>query len=363
MKPGFHPCQRALAICCLVFAAVLCVPLRAEEALPVRVAEVEQVSIFRELRLTGTVTSARSAELSVSVGGLVQRLLVEEGANVEAGDVLLVLDSELADYEWQAAKAAAEQARVELEDARRRLNEVESLVIEDSIAETEVRNIRAEVAGNEARLAGARAQASQRRAVLERHTLRAPFDGVVSSKLTEVGQWVTPGQAVLGLIEMDALRVDFAVVEDFLPGLTPNADISFRLNATPDRHYRGRIATIVPVTDPGARTFLLRVDPDGEGDGMLPGMSAEAILKLDTGSSGIAAPRDAILRYPDGRVMVWVLSAGDGETRVRERRVRIGHAFDGMIEIQDGLEPGEQVVVRGNEALQHDQAVRVLDAD
>lgn len=363
MKMYLTSCLRSIAACCLLWLVAWCPPLLAQ-GVPVTVTEVTEAPVYRELRLTGTVTSARSAELSVSVGGLVQNLLVEEGAKVESGDLLLELDPELAELEWQAASAAAEQAKVDFEDARRRLGEVESLSIKDSIAETEVRNIRAEVASREAQLAAARAQAASRRAVLDRHTLRAPFDGVINSKLTEVGQWVTPGQAVLGLIEMDSLRVDFAVSEEFLPGLTPNAQISFRLNAIPDRRYQGRIATIVPVTDPGARTFLLRVKPEHEGDGMLPGMSAEATLKLDTGEQGLAIPRDAMLRYPDGRIVAWVLVENDdGAPTAQERRIRIGHAFDGMIEIIDGLAPGEKVVVRGNEGLQHGQLVRVITTD
>lgn len=332
------------------------------EAVPVEVAEVVQAPILREVRLTGTVTAERNARLSVATGGLVDRIAVEEGTHVAPGDVLLELDPELAELQWQAARASAEQTRLALGDARRRLREARALAPQQSIAETAVRDLEAEVAEDEALLSEAQARAGYQRALLERHTLRAPFAGVVSGKLTELGQWVEPGQAVLDLVAIDALRLDFAVAEDYLPRITPDAAVSFRLNAAPERTYRGRVATIVPVTDPGARTFLLRVHADEPVAGLLPGMSVEATLRLKTGSEGLTVPRDATLRYPDGRVIVWTVVSGDDGPTVQENLVRIGLAFDGLVEVREGLTAGDRVVVRGNEALQGGQRVQVRGA-
>jgi multidrug efflux pump subunit AcrA (membrane-fusion protein) len=94
---------------------------------------------------------------------------------------------------------------------------------------------------------------------------------------------------------------------------------------------------------------------------MIPGMSARATLRLGSGREGVVVPRDALLRYPDGRITVWVLedSGEGGAPSVSERRVRTGRAFGGEMEITDGLEPGARVVVRGNEGLREGQRVRV----
>jgi len=329
------------------------------QAVPVEVVAVGQTPILREVRLTGTVTSERNARLSVATGGLVDKINVDEGTHVAPDDVLLELDPELAELQWQATRASAEQARLALGDARRRLREARALAPQQSIAETAVRDLEAEVAEDEALLSEAQARAGYQRALLERHTLRAPFAGVISGKLTELGQWVEPGQAVLDLVAMDALRLDFAVAEDYLPRITPDAAVSFRLSAAPEQVYRGHVATIVPVTDPGARTFLLRVHADESVAGLLPGMSVEATLRLQTGSEGITVPRDATLRYPDGRVIVWTIVPGEDGPRVQENLVRTGLAFDGLVEIREGLTAGDRVVVRGNEALQGGQRVQL----
>ena len=89
-------------------------------------------------------------------------------------------------------------------------------------------------------------------------------------------------------------------------------------------------------------------------------MSVRGKLNIDTGDSGIAVPRDAILRFPDGRVTAWVVDDGGDVPTVHERIVQTGLEFDGFVEVVDGVSAGERVVVRGNETLQEGQEVSIL---
>jgi hypothetical protein len=116
---------------------------------------------------------------------------------------------------------------------------------------------------------------------------------------------------------------------------------------------------VVPISDPSARTFLVRAWLDNAEGRMTPGMSARASLRIGTGREGVVVPRDAIIRYPDGRTIVWVAAGGGEQRRVEERRVRTGIATAEAVEIREGLEVGTEVVVRGNESLRQDQEVRV----
>jgi multidrug efflux pump subunit AcrA (membrane-fusion protein) len=93
---------------------------------------------------------------------------------------------------------------------------------------------------------------------------------------------------------------------------------------------------------------------------MLPGMSVTASLKLATGRRGVAVPRDAIIRFPDGRVVVWVVESGADGPTAREQPVSTGLAFDSMVEIRHGLDAGAVVVTRGNEALQNGQRISLV---
>ncbi len=243
------------------------------------------------------------------------------------------------------------------------MGEAESLGPQQGIAETEVRDLEAEVARDEATLEQARADASYRHAVLERHKLRAPFAGVVSRKLTELGQWISPGDSAFELVATDNLRMDFAVAEDYLSELRPDTEVQFRIGALPDRNFRGRVKTIVPVTDPGARTFLLRVVPRQPDSRLMPGMSVDATLQIPTDRTGIVVPRDAVLRHPDGRAVVWTVEPDENGPVARENVVTLGQAFDGVMEIRSGLTPSARVVVRGNETLQGGQRVRTTNRE
>lgn len=355
-RPPLYRCTTLWAA--LALAALAALPARAQ-GVPVSVETAQRMPVYRQVALTGTVTPLRSASLSAATSGLVQALNVDAGSRVERGDLLLELDPELAALQLESAEAQEVQAREALEDARRRLREARELIPQRSIAESVVRDLEAEVAGDEAALRRATADAGYQRALLERHRVRAPFTGVVSARHTDLGEWVTPGQAVLDLVATEAVRLDFPVSEDYLSSLRPGARVDYHLNASPELRHRGEVDALVPVTDPGARTFLLRVAPEPDSPPPMPGMSVRATLQLATGREGLVISRDATVRYPDGRTVVWTVEPGDDGPRAVENRVETGLQFDGKVEIRRGLSPGAKVVVRGNEALQADQPVEV----
>ncbi|MEO1204087.1 MAG: efflux RND transporter periplasmic adaptor subunit, partial [Pseudomonadota bacterium] len=156
------------------------------------------------------------------------------------------------------------------------------------------------------------------------------------------------------------------VGQDFFAALASDTAVEITLDAVPDRSLRGHVDTIVPVKSPSARTFLVRVLAETlETDGpvrITPGMSARGRLSIETGRRGEVVSRDAIVRFPDGRVTVWVVETSGELPVVRERSVRTGLEFDGQVEIRAGLADGDVVVVRGNETLQEGQSVTIVDA-
>ena len=332
----------------------------AQTAAPVAVVTPTMQAVFREVKITGTVTSPRVARLSTSLAGLIVGLSVDEGDLVEKGQSLLMLDAELAEYELASAKAGLQQSETALADARRRLKESESLGPRGGIAETLIGDLRSEVAQDEAELSQSKAQADYQQALLARYQLKAPFAGIISQRDVELGEWVTPGQGVLELVAMDALRLDFAIAEDFLGQISTGAEVTFQLNSAPTKSFVGRITAVVPVTDPGARTFLVRVIPSRPVAELMPGMSVTAVLRIATNRQALVVPRDAILRYSDGRVVAWVVTKKADGLVASERRVTLDQAFDGVVAVLSGIEAGESVVVEGNESLQNGQSVQVV---
>ena len=332
-----------------------------QNAPTVLVSRAEQAALIEEVPLTGTVVSPRIAELSTEVSGIVAEVKVELGDRVRAGEQILQLNSELESLTLEAARATTEQARHELADARRRLAEARKLGEIQSVSAAET--IAAEVNIDVAKLRRAVAEEKRQTEQLARHRLTAPFAGLISRKLVEQGEWIQPGQTVVELVALDQLYIDFQAPQSVYAKIDDSTRLRVRLDALSDRRFDGRIEKIIPVTDPVSRTFLVRAALNESGARLAPGMSASAILQLDSGARGVVVPRDAIIRYPDGRVTVWIAEADGDKTRVRELRVQTGLGFEGRVAITQGLEAGALVVVRGNESLYEGQAVILREGD
>ena len=316
-------------------------------------------TVIKQVPLTGTVTSARIARLSTEVSGLVKKVNVEVGDHVKNDALLLELDSEIEQLTLAALQASTRQARAELADAKRRAEDARLLRKQKNISENELRLLEAEVEVDTSMLVKQQAEERRQQARVDRHILRAPFSGVISERLTETGEWIEPGNPVLTLVAVDDLRIEFRVPQEFFTRINPQSMLSVTLDALPERVFDAGIDTVVPVSDPSSRTFLIHATVNAVDVQMTPGMSVHGKLGLTTGRQGVVVPRDAILRYPDGRITVWVVNPGSEPPSVTEKRVTTGHSFDGMMTIREGINAGDVIVVQGNESLQEGQQVRI----
>ncbi|MGH1472365.1 MAG: efflux RND transporter periplasmic adaptor subunit [Cellvibrionaceae bacterium] len=331
------------------------------ESVPVTVTTAINADLTEDIPLTGTVTSPQIATLSAAVSGLVDTLHVDVGARVEPGALLIELDSELAKIALQGARASLESAQASQQEAKRKVDEAVPLVKQNNIAATEMRGRESQLAIAKAAVDRATAVVNQRSAELKRHQVRAPFAGVISQKFTEQGEWVSPGNQVLELVATKNLRLDFQVPQDVFPRLNNNAEISVRFDAAPKDSYSAKIISTVPVNNPNARTFLLRAVLDNVIPNITTGMSTSGILQLHASEQGVLIPRDAIIRYADGRIITWKVNQTGDEPIVEEQVITLGVSSAGKVEIKSGLQSGDVVVTKGNEALQPGQVVSIVN--
>lgn len=360
--------QRNLLLVPLLLALSMHANLaQANNTVSVEVGEAREQELVNEVPISGSVSASQIALLSSQVAGLVQRIHVEAGDQVGAGDLLIELDSELAQIALDSARASARSAREARSDSQRRFDEAQALVARNAIAASEVRGLESQVRVDAAAVQVADAQVRQREAELQRHQIKVPFAGTLSRKLVEVGEWVTPGTDLLELVSTEQLRIDFQLAQRFYPLVEESATLSIRFDAHPQRSFNGQVLNKVPLSSSDARTFLLRTQiEDGDTPLLIPGMSANATLRLAEKRRGIVVNRDALRRYPDGRISVWVMTDetdDDGNPTVREQQIETGLSFAGQVEISSGLEGGETVVIRGNETLRDGQAVMINAAE
>lgn len=323
----------------------------------------QEVSLVEEVSLSGSVISPRIANLSTEVNGIVETIEVEVGDQIKAGDLILKLNSDLSELSVDAARAETNQAIEELTDVRRRLADAERLAKSSNLSANEVKSLAARERINIAGVERFRAAQKRQEAQLERHSLRAPFSGIVSRKQVEQGEWITPGQAVMELVATENLLIEFQAPQDIFSRLGKVSEIYTTFDALPNEKMTARIDTVIPIVNPTTRTFTIRTALDKANARLAPGMSASAVLNLSEGSRGVVINRDALIRYPDGRITIWVVTEEGGQDKVQERRVEIGNGFEGKIAITKGVSAGSRVVVRGNEALRDGQNVTIKSSD
>lgn len=329
---------------------------------PVRViAERAEKAVFGErLSFSGTLTAEQDVLLSPRVDGLVSKVHVDAGDRVEAGSLLLDLDRQVARQALARMRAQLQQATAVRREAERQLAISRQLGKGDFIATSQIEERESELAIALAAEASARASANEQQELIDRHSLPAPFSGVISERMTEAGAWVARGTPVFRLVAFDRVRLDLQVPQERFEQIDEAAQLRIFSQALGSDSLPARIIAKVPAANAGTRAFLLRLLVDDPTGRLLPGMSARAEIVLPPRPNAISIKSDALLRQADGGQSVFVVETA-GETHVARRRtVRFLYRQHDEIAVTGNLRAGQEVVVEGNEALQEGQTINLV---
>jgi HlyD family secretion protein len=207
---------------------------------------------------------------------------------------------------------------------------------------------------------------------LDKHTIRAPFDGYVVAEHTEAGQWVAKGGIVATIAELDMVDVEIHVLETYVPSVRQGDEVRLEISSLPKENFIGRVAEIVPQADMRTRNFPVRVRLENkivENQPLIKaGMFARANLAVGRVANATLVSKDAVVLGGQSPV-VFVSELAPGQNggpapgkpaKVRPVPVELGAAWEGQIQIKGDIKPGEWVVVQGNERLMPGQSVFVV---
>jgi membrane fusion protein (multidrug efflux system) len=369
---------------------------------------VAQGTLARSLEMTGEVVPVEQVQISATVDGPVGYLPWREGDRVDAGQKLVVIDRELFRAEAAAAEAALALAQARLDDlkagtrpeeiekARQELRETEQsatferadqarvsqLVGSGALPAEERDRARVRLTAAEARLSAARTQlgmletgstptaiAVQAAAVKESAAklgiararlgeclIAAPFAGTVTRVFARKGDMAALKTPLLELADLATLVVRCAVPEAHASEVREGMAARVRLDAIPAAPFEARVKRVFPQLDEHTRTRTVELEVPA-GVGVAPGMFGRIRLTLETFSDAVAVPVQAVTAMPSGKRVAFVVADG----RAAERTVRVGIEDGGRLQILDGLQPGEQVVVTGQEKLKDGAEVRLAE--
>lgn len=311
-----------------------------QRATPVMTTIVEAQSVDRVELSIGRLRANEAPAVSVETGGPIRGIHVDVGDTVETGDLLAEIDSEVQQIAVSSGRAELSRLRALLENERRRVRRLTNLAEKQSIpqdqldeAETTVESLQAQIESAQAKLDNAEYNLRQTRIV-------SPVTGRIQARLISVGDYVTPGMRVFELVSGQALQAFLPLPEHLQDDVAIGQPVRLSVPARPDEEVEAQVTDLRPVIGEGSRAIELIVELDNP-ERWRPGGSVTGRIILEQ-HQGLVVPPTSVVRRPGGEV-VYVVD----DRRAEQRNVRVGLRGDGWIEIIEGVEAGETVVVDG----------------
>ena len=302
---------------------------------------------------TGELAAPDRALIAAEVEGRITDVYVDEGSRVRAGGVLLLIDPEKRRLDADSARAQARDADAGLEVAHREFERAKALH-DQGIASDSVLDLRGtELSRAQARRDSAAASRGVAEKQLRDASVRAPFAGLVARREVSRGDYVRTGQALLEVVALDPIEVEFSVAERDSARVAAGQPVTVTVEPYPNEKFVGAVSAVSPVIDPRTRTMRVKARIPNSDGRLRPGLFARTDLGVAKRTGVVLVPAEAVLQRADGEVLFTV----GPDDRAKRVVVKTGLQRDGRIEIVEGLPADAQVVVAGQSGLVEGAAV------
>jgi membrane fusion protein, multidrug efflux system len=297
----------------------------------------------------GTVAAVQGVTVSADLPGVVDRIAFESGRTVQAGDILVQLDTR-----QEQAQLAAAEAQLEL--ARLNYERMKGLVEQDAVSRAEFDTA---AAGDKQ----AEARVREIRATIARKTIRAPFTGVLGIRQANLGQYLNAGDAIVPLQSLNPIYVNFGIPQQQAGAARRGSIVRITAGEAAGREFAGRVSAVNSIVDETTRNVQVQATLENPGGTLRPGMFVQAQLSQGATESVVALPASAINYAPYGDSVFVVADLKDPNGRtyrgVRQQVVKLGAARGDQIAVLSGINPGEEIVTSGVFKLRNGVPVRV----
>src|SRR3990167_2043207 len=312
-----------------------------DTAIWVKAEPVQQQDLALEATAIGTLVAAKSIEMTPEVNGHVEKILFQDGSYVKQHAPLIQLDNQTAYAALVSAKASL--AYAEADYKRKRWLGKQGAIARQAIEQAE------------ADWQEKKALELERAIAYEKTQLTAPFAGMVGKRKINVGDYVTVGQSVVTLTDIQHLRVEYSVSEKYVSQLKRGQTITVTTSAYPDRKFLGTVAFISPTINAAEHTLSLYADIPNEQGILMPGMFINLTQSLGLQHQAMVIPARALVPAVGGEQVYRIV---DGKAQAVS--VVIGNRVGDKVQILRGLALGDRVVTDGQLKLQDGVPVQVI---
>ncbi|MCX7248506.1 MAG: efflux RND transporter periplasmic adaptor subunit [Burkholderiales bacterium] len=308
--------------------------------------------------VTGSIQPERKADLRAEVSAVVLQVLKENGDLVRRGDVLVRLDPTSIRDNLQSAEANVRNATQALDQSERNLQRLKTLRDSGmtSLQALDDAEVRRNAAQSE--LAASHARAVLARQQLERTTVRAPFDGVVSDRKVSAGDTASVGKELLKVIDPSSMRFAGRVSADKISVVRVGQAVSFRINGYAGQEFRGKVTRVDPSANDVTRQVEVLVSFDEVRQARVAGLFAEGLIEASS-TKAVTLPESVLLRSGD-KASVWrvksnTLSRVDLALGARDPR-------SGHFEVRSGLTDGDVILRNPSSSYKEGQSAEMASA-
>ena len=310
----------------------------------VEAVEAQKKDVNLEVSALGTLQADQAITVRPEITGIVTSIDFEDGERVEKGDLIIKLDDKDLTARLMQAEARLTLTRANYQRAQQLLKQGSGTARARDEALNDFKSAEAEVAAAET--------------ALHKATITAPFSGIIGLRQVSLGEYVTAGQAITTLADVDNLRIDFRVSEVFLTEVGKGQEVNVIFDALPEQVYTGVISALDPVVSVEGRALSVRAILQNVDGKLRPGLFGRVEIVTDTRRS-IMLPEAAIVTTPTGDKAVFVVV--DGHAKMSP--VTIGTRVPGEVEILAGVEDGDMVIVSGQLKVQNGAPVEVANGE
>jgi len=322
------------------------------QPLVVDVMPVRAGTVFEKAEAVGTARANESVTITARQTGSVNSITFQEGQLVRSGAILVELETRERKADLDQSRNELDQARANRDDARQKLERSNQLKSTGAVTQAKLDELEALLRFSEARVRGAEARIRSMDARLDDVRITAPFDGRVGMRMVSIGALLQPGTVVTTLDDLSKIKLDFSVPENFLGKLKIGLAVFARTPAYPDRVFEGRVSVIDSRIDPAIRAVRVNALFDNADEALKPGLFLSVELALDKRDGARLVPEEAIVGEGTSQ---YVFVVRDG--RAQRVVIKLGSRMQGDVEIAEGINIGDLVIVRGVSRARHNQPV------
>lgn len=315
-------------------------------------------TVVPKIRFSGTLQPIWQADVAAKVDGRIERVLVQEGQAVAAGDDLVVLEQRDMSAAYLAAEGVYVDAQTNLEKTTLDLERYEKLLLDGAVSQESVDNLRFARANAEAKLDAAKGALDAAQSKLGGTTVSTPRAGIIQKRYYQEGYYAKVGTALFNIADISTLLAKIDVPEGYVASVAPGGVVDFTIPsmAGDDKSARGTITRVAPVADSASRTFEAEVSIDNQDGRLKGGVYADAVITTKAKENMLTVPFSAIVMRDDQRTVYVV----EDETAVR-RVVTTGYIGDDLVEILGGITENDLVIAGGQNKLREGSRVKVVD--